>query len=302
MPRLSLAGFDRTSEMRVRTLFQSLDLPEWTVAEESAADVILVDLDSIYGQMAWMRGFDDTKVTIGLTEALRADTMYRLAAPPTADAFKAVLQTITNALGGGVAGDADEAAALRSPPAPRARRPPDPPDTPGNVRLAARIASNPGPFIVQWGDLPRLVVDPERQQFAPGHTLKDLLGYAVAELPEAAITAIDRETVSAALDRSGGAHPLERLRWVLALGANGGLRLEHGPESRFQLCHWPRVEREFPRHFKIATVLLRQPGTVSEVAAASGTSEAEVADYVTAALALGHAIKVSSPANRPRLA
>ncbi|MGL6290879.1 MAG: hypothetical protein ACRC2H_09350 [Silanimonas sp.] len=310
MPRLSFSGFDRADEAKARALFESLRLGDWSLSDEAGADAVLIDLDSMYGQMAWMKGLDVGKVSIGLTHALRADTAYRLDAPLAADTFRAVLNEVAEALR--AAGRATPAAPDRSPtPRTTAEAPvlpvaapaPVPAPTPVSTtrdapaisapmsatRLAARIARATGPFTVQFADLPRVVIDPTTQQFAPGKSLKALLGYATAELPADAVEALNAETAATALRQAGDLQPLSRLNWLLALGGGEGRVVTHAPGTRFQLGKWPQAEREFPKHFRIATVMLKSPATVSEIATASGASEAEVADYVNAALAVGHA-------------
>lgn len=304
MPRLSFSGFDRDDEAKARQLFEGLGLPGWSIAEEAAADVVLVDLDSMYGQMAWMRGFAPGVLTIGLTQALRADTTYRLEAPLTAAGLAAVLGTI-GATGAAPGNGSAKAPAVPAPaPAPPPREaearspgpaaPPPaapvsaPPPPSAAPRLAARLAAGSGAFSAQAPGLPELVVDLDRQQFAPGRSLKALLPYATLDPARIALSPLTPEAAAEALARAGEPQPLARLAWLLALGGGEG-RLGHPPGTRFQLDRWPQVEREFPKHFRIATVMLKAPATVEEIAAASGASEAEVADYVNAALAAGHA-------------
>ncbi|WP_397573182.1 hypothetical protein [Silanimonas sp.] len=300
MPRLSFSGFDRADEAKARALFEGLHLSDWMLSDEAGADAVLIDLDSMYGQMAWMKGFDAGKVTIGLTQALRADTAYRIDAPLSAEALHAVLAAIAG-------GPQANAPAVETPmPEPAAAAvtslaPVSPPvattspeatavtaPVPAN-RLAARLARATGPFAVQFGDLPRLVIDPASQQFAPGKSLKALIDYGHAEIAAESVEALDPETAAAALRQAGDPQPLSRLTWLLALGGGGGRLLDHAPGTRFQLGKWPQAEREFPKHFRIATVMLKAPATLTEIASASGASEADVADYINAALAVGHA-------------
>jgi hypothetical protein len=300
MPRLSFSGFDRADEAKARALFEGLHLSDWMLSDEAGADAVLIDLDSMYGQMAWMKGFDAGKVTIGLTQALRADTAYRIDAPLSAEALHAVLAAIAG-------GPQANAPAVETPmPEPAAAAvtslaPVSPPvattspeatavtaPVPAN-RLAARLASATGPFAVQFGDLPRLVIDPASQQFAPGKSLKALIDYGHAEIAAESVEALDPETAATALRQAGDPQPLSRLTWLLALGGGAGRLLDHAPGTRFQLGKWPQAEREFPKHFRIATVMLKAPATLTEIASASGASEADVADYINAALAVGHA-------------
>jgi len=300
MPRLSFSGFDRADEAKARALFEGLHLSDWMLSDEAGADAVLIDLDSMYGQMAWMKGFDAGKVTIGLTQALRADTAYRIDAPLSAEALHAVLAAIAG-------GPQANAPAVETPmPEPAAAAvtslaPVSPPvattspeatavtaPVPAD-RLAARLARATGPFAVQFGDLPRLVIDPASQQFAPGKSLKALIDYGHAEIAAESVEALDPETAATALRQAGDPQPLSRLTWLLALGGGAGRLLDHAPGTRFQLGKWPQAEREFPKHFRIATVMLKAPATLTEIASASGASEADVADYINAALAVGHA-------------
>ena len=97
-----------------------------------------------------------------------------------------------------------------------------------------------------------------------------------------------RETASA-----GAAQPLSRLRWFDGLLAGGGALLPGlDPMGLFQLNKWPQTERESPRHFRIATQMMKGPATVAGLAAASGVPEADVADFVNANLATGFAAPV----------
>jgi hypothetical protein len=301
MPRLSFSGFDRADEAKARALFEGLRLDGWSLSDEASADAVLIDLDSMYGQMAWMKGLDAGKVSIGLTQALRADTAYRLDAPLVPASFRATLNDIAAALGAVSSAPRAAAEVPARPPMPAAAPPTSPApavttrDAPAIAaplsasRLAARMARASAPFAVQFGDLPRVVIDPQKQQFAPGNSLKALLGYATAELPADAIETLTAEAAAAALRQAGDPQPLSRLAWLLALGGGEGRVVAHTPGTRFQLGKWPQAEREFPKHFRIATVMLKAPATVAEIASASGASEADVADYVNAALAVGHA-------------
>lgn len=278
MPRLSLSGFERADEAMVRALFEGLGLQGWSLADPPGADAVLVDLDSMYGQMAWLKGFPAGTVSIGLTRALRADTTHRIEAPLSGDALRRVLLAIEG-----------EPSPLPPAPARTTREAPAVAVPPTSDRLASRIVRAAGAFAVQAEGLPRLVIDPLSQQFAPGKSLKALLGYGRAALSADAVERIDEHAAAEALRQAGDPQPLSRLVWLLALGGGEGPIQQHAPDTRFQLARWPQAEREFPKHFRIATVMLKAPATVAEIADASGASEAEVADYINAALTVGHA-------------
>ena len=74
-----------------------------------------------------------------------------------------------------------------------------------------------------------------------------------------------------------------------------------GPGARrpLPLSKWPQTEREFPKHFRIATAMMKGPATLDEVAAASGVPLAEVADFVNASLVTGYAEVVPEPPTEP---
>jgi hypothetical protein len=57
----------------------------WRLLPETQADNILVDMDSMYGPMSWLRLHASGKRVIGLTSAARAQTDFRLARPFSAD-------------------------------------------------------------------------------------------------------------------------------------------------------------------------------------------------------------------------
>ena len=184
MLRLGYCGFDHDAVDRLRARFEVLGMADWSLTDALDADAVVIDLDSMGGQFAWMRGFAPGQVAIGLTCSPRATTPYRLDAPLDAEALGAVLRDIAGARADGPGARADGSGAQTA-------------------------GSEPSPV--------------------PART------------------------------------------------------------TRFQLVRWPRVGREFPKHFRIATVMLKNPATVAEIAFASGASEADVADFVNAALAAGHA-------------
>src|SRR6185437_9899238 len=48
-----------------------------------------------------------------------------------------------------------------------------------------------------------------------------------------------------------------------------------------------QTEREFPRHFRIATAMMKQSAVPADIAQASGTPVDDVIDYINASLAAG---------------
>ncbi|HET9818525.1 MAG TPA: hypothetical protein VFP92_05105 [Rhodanobacteraceae bacterium] len=131
-----------------------------------------------------------------------------------------------------------------------------------------------------------LVVDPEQDAYYFESTsLKPLA--ALLQQRASAWTPVYSEAIKTAR-AAGAAQPLERLRWYAGLIATPGiLGRELNQDDRYKLSRWPETEREFPRHFRVATAMSKQPATPDEIAAASGTPYEEVVDYINASHASG---------------
>ncbi|HEX5489125.1 MAG TPA: hypothetical protein VFX04_08270 [Rhodanobacteraceae bacterium] len=131
-----------------------------------------------------------------------------------------------------------------------------------------------------------LVVDPEQDTYHFESTsLKPLA--ALLQQRASAWTPIYSEALKTARAAST-AQPLERLRWYAGLIATPGiLGRELNRDDRYKLSRWPETEREFPRYFRVATAMSKQPATPDEIAAASGTPYEEVVDYINASHASG---------------
>lgn len=128
------------------------------------------------------------------------------------------------------------------------------------------------------------VIDPERDTYYGGAKLKALqatLKQRLDALEPASIEVLEKA-------RRTAPQPLARLRWFAGLLVSPGhLRDGLDPHVRYRLTRWPQIEREFPRHFRIATAMMKGPGTVAEIAMASGAPDAEVADFINAGDAIG---------------
>ena len=85
---------------------------------------------------------------------------------------------------------------------------------------------------------------------------------------------------------------------VACIAGKGKLLSEFDPAGRYKLSKWPQTEREFPKHFRIATAMMKGPATLEEIAAASGVPLADVADFVNASLITGYAEVVAGDAAR----
>ncbi|QDH69448.1 hypothetical protein [Marilutibacter alkalisoli] len=148
----------------------------------------------------------------------------------------------------------------------------------------------------------RVLIDADSRQYLAGAALKPL-----APLFDGALTAADFKPV----DIAGWAaeagkiepQPLTRLIWLAGLLAGKGRIVgDHAPDARFHMLKWPQTEREYPKHFRISTVMMKGPATLAEIVVASGVPEADVADFINANLATGFAEPYSESAPEPEAA
>ena len=105
---IGLAGMDPATETALRAAFLEANQrlgERWQLLPETQADHIVVDMDSMYGPMSWLRLHAAGKRVVGLTSAPRAQTDFRLGRPFSADSMAALLQEIA------VQGDAAPVAA-----------------------------------------------------------------------------------------------------------------------------------------------------------------------------------------------
>ena len=135
-----------------------------------------------------------------------------------------------------------------------------------------------------------LAFDADAGTYLGPATLKPLAAAFQGTVGKDALEPLDDAAWAEANAGAGEAQPLSRLQWFGALLAGKGALLPgHDPDGQYRLMKWPRTEREYPRHFRIATAMMKGPASVAEVAAASGVGQAEVADFVNANLATGYA-------------
>ena len=181
------------------------------------------------------------------------------------------------------------------PPAPSATRPAA--DT-----LAAWLQPGAlaGRFRYQREATPALFIDASADAWFGPSALKPITACFDGKVARSDFEAMDADAWARETASAGEAQPLSRLRWLGGLLAGGGALLPGlDPKDRFQLFKWPQTEREYPRHFRIATQMMKGPASVAEIAAASGVPEADVADFVNANLATGFAEPVTDAPPAP---
>lgn len=349
---LGLTGMDQATESALKAAFNEVSgrIRGWSMVAENDAEYIIVDMDSMYGPMSWLRLHAAGKKIIALTSASRTQADFLLARPFDADQ----LGTVLGGIGGGIAeipAPPAPAPAVAPPPAPvrapepapapvvaapppapappppapappvAAPAPPAPPVVAAAPPTAAAVAPTPAPTAAvqteepaaqatrstvfshwlrpgalngraryQSGKGPELFIDfAQRQYFGPA-TLKPLAEYFVANVSLRDFEQLDDQAWQKAASALGEAQPLARLQWFGGLLAGEGKLLPgFDPSGRFVLSKWPQTEREYPRHFRIATAMMKGPSTIAEIAAASSVPAADVIDFINANLATGFA-------------
>ena len=143
---------------------------------------------------------------------------------------------------------------------------------------------------------PTLLIDPIAQVWHGPTPLKPITAYFEGHVRAEDFEAVDDATWANEHALAGPAQSLVRLRWLGGLVAGRG-RLLPGldPDGRYVLNKWPQTEREYPKHFRIATAMMKGPSRLPQIAAASGLAESEVADFINANLATGFAEFVPDP-------
>jgi hypothetical protein len=110
---LGMTGMDPATEAALKVAFEQANAGSgrlWTLVPEAEAEHVVVDMDSMYGPMSWLRLHAAGKRVIGLTSAARTQTDFHLVRPFDAASLAALL----GALAGG---NASAAAAPAMPPA-----------------------------------------------------------------------------------------------------------------------------------------------------------------------------------------
>ncbi|MEQ1513057.1 MAG: hypothetical protein ABL934_10320 [Lysobacteraceae bacterium] len=349
---------DQATEVALKAAFSEVNerFGRWKMVGESDADYVIVDMDSMYGPMSWLRLHAAGKRVIGLTSAPRTQADFLLSRPFDARELTAVLGEID---GTPVVAPASIPMPIPAPPPvvvstpPPAAEPlptpvvqppkaaaPEAPPTPPAVAQQPAVASppttTPAPAAVvtgetslsdepaaqalrntafahwlrpgaltgraryQGGNGPEVFIDFTQRQYHGPSTLKPLAEYFVANVGLRDFEQLDDRAWQTAVAKLGAPLPLSRLQWLGGLLAGEGRFLPgYNPEGRFVLSKWPETEREYPRHFRISTAMMKGPSTVAEIAAASSVPAADVVDFINANLATGFAEQVGESAPPP---
>lgn len=373
---LGFTGMDSATEAELRRAFEEA-VPGagggWQLVADTHADYVVVDMDSMYGPMSWLRLHAAGKQVIGLTSAPRSQTPYRIGRPISTGELTALLREMRGP-------QADDAPAAATPPAAPASVPsgmtpspmpqdqlpeevpvaaaatdstPDPepaveparhaheppsaavaqvlPPAPSIAPHVPAAAAAPTPAppapaptrsaepetLAEWLASGRLrgrsrfehegssvLVDADQRQYFGPAALKPLTAlFQRANVAQSDFQPVSADVWSAQTATLGEPQPLARLIWFGALLAGQGrLSMGYPATERFKLTKWPQTEREFPKHFRIATAMMKGPATIAEIAQASSVPEPDVADFVNASVATGFAEPYREPEPEPEAA
>ena len=380
---LGFTSMDQATETALRAAFKDANSRlngHFTLASTDAADYVVIDMDSMYGPMGWLRLHAAGKQVIGLTSAARTQADFRIGRPFDTEAMVEMLRQVAASAGVDLgaepttaAPDADtarsakhaekadapaaaaEAASADAPAVTEPEQAPQPVSEPAAVEAGsstpdavAPAAEQPSteqedaafvaetasdamsesrpepedeppapprdPVLADWlqpGELsgrlhfrhpdgPELWIDADARVYHGPQQLKPLAPLFEGTVTEADFEPVDDEAWAAGSAAAGEAQPLSRLQWLGGLLAGKGELLPgNDPDGRYRLTRWPQTEREFPRHFRIATAMMKGPATLAEIAEASNSPLADVADFTNANLATGFAEFVPAPQPEP---
>lgn len=290
---------------------------QWRLAAEREADVLVIDVESMYGHMTWLKQHRTGRRIVALASSQSVEAERTLRRPVTFDALVQLLHALED---GGAEGptathrpshaDAlvDKTADTDLPPRTAAQQPAEAPgdaepvlaSTASAAKTAPRLGTHlldflrpgalPGPARLELPNAPPLLVDPIRRAWLCRGTLRPYLPYATATVRAQDWQPLATDALDASAATLGGRQPWERLLWLAGLRDRDALLAQaDNLDRRYRLKRWPPIEREFPKHFRIATAMMKEAASIAGIADASGTSREDVAEFVAASLASGAA-------------
>ena len=316
--RLALQGAGADDAARIRDMLRQAAgvlSTHWTLHDGDDVDLLVIDIDSVYGHMDWLRAQTSGRAIAAFTQNPRfEDAEFIMRKPLDANGLAEVLNAV-HAVAPVIA-HKEPAAAPPAPvaappprvaaPAPAPRAAPAPVPAPVPAPAPEIIEVTPPPAVdrkladwladgalaqamrLKMAGSPDLTLDPGNKTYYADGTARALAPYSHRVIALEDWKPVDYAELSA-LQASGKGQPYARLLWLHhALGSNGKLNPELDPDAKYKLNRWPQIEREFPKHFRIATVMMKQPWALTEVAEQTGASLGDVIDFTNAYNATGY--------------
>ena len=304
----------------------------WHLADYAKADLLVVDTDSLYGHMDWLKACATGRLVASWSSASEAgDAQLRLPKPIVVDELVTLLNFVNSQLNGSAvkagtpaqppvrarprvetsaAVQAAEPTPSKPAEAPRAApahttvEPPAPASVSVPAPASAPVAQHPrgmqlidlletdsplkGRLRLVAADLPTLWLDPHHRTWHTESTLKSLSAWCTRELSSLDVQSVDDAHFPTITAKMPG-QPYARLKWLAHLvHGEGRLDPDLDVNARYKLARWPQSEREFPKHFRIATMMLKQAASLDEIAAQAGATIGDVADFINAYHAIGY--------------
>ena len=306
--RISLQGAADEDVARLRELLNQAAAAlhsEWKFYAAADADLLVIDIDTVYGHMDWLRVHNgNTPVAVFTEHAQFADADLILHKPLTSANLVEILNRVDPMIRDrheseytpdSVAPPVKPArpAAPAKPvatPAPVPLAAPAPPAAPRERRLSDWLVDGAlsAPARLSDDGASELVLDPASKIFYADGSLRALAPYCTRIITREQWQEAGPARLSE-LQAGGKGQPYARLLWLChALGSNGQLTPGMDINAKYKLARWPQIEREFPKHFRIATVMLKQLATLAEIAELSGAPLTEVIDFTNAYNATGY--------------
>ena len=159
----------------------------------------------------------------------------------------------------------------------------------------------PQPARIAAGSNPSLTLDLQNNCYFGPTTLKPLVPYCQGTIKRSQWEPVSGPVLQG-LREAGGAQPLSRLLWLYTMvNSNGQLLPGLDLNARYKLAKWPQSEREYPKHFRIATAMMKGPAGLPEIADQSGAALADVIDFVNAYSVTGYVAAEGATAATPEM-
>ncbi|MBS0555940.1 MAG: hypothetical protein JSR27_00845 [Proteobacteria bacterium] len=314
--RLTIQGASEEDIAHVRELLNQAApklLAPWRLHAGDDAELLVIDVDTVYGHMDWLRAHHSRLVAVLTSHSQGDEYDIVLHKPLTIDNLVQVLDRVA-----ALTEDGPEAAPTAMPaptppapkkaaakPAPAAAQPPPPPppapEAPRERRLhdwlegQALVAA----VRIHREGAPDLVLDPSHKTYYADANLRALAAHCGRVVTHDQLHEVNPVEL-ARLQASGKGQPFTRLTWLShVLGSGGHPAPGMDVNAKYKLSRWPQIEREFPKHFRIATVMMKQPATLSEIAEQSGATLPDVIDFTNAYRAIGYIENESNTAAEP---